>query len=125
MMMMVMMDTVRLELQKKMMISSSIKVCKINELPDGQSKCLRVNDKEVAVFNVKGKYYAIDNTCIHAGAPLNDGHIDEEKCQVICSWHGWGYDLATGKCVTHPRQDVFAGSYPVKILGDEIFIEIK
>ncbi|MBI3591642.1 MAG: Rieske (2Fe-2S) protein [Candidatus Melainabacteria bacterium] len=105
--------------------SHSIKVCKVSELLDGQSKCVQANGKDIAVFNIKGKLYAIDNICIHAGGTLNDGAIDEEKCQVTCNWHGWGYDLATGKCITHPRQDVFTGTYPVKVQGDEIFVEVK
>lgn len=105
--------------------NSEIKVCNVSELPLGQSKTIQTNGKEIAVFNVKGKFYAIDNVCIHAGGPLNEGSLDEENCQVSCSWHAWGYDLATGKCVTHPRQDVFTGSYSVKVQGDEIFIDVK
>jgi nitrite reductase/ring-hydroxylating ferredoxin subunit len=103
----------------------SIKVCKVSDLPSGQSKCVQVSGKEIAVFNIKGKFYALDNACVHAGAPLNDGYIDEEKAQVSCNWHGWGYDLATGKCVTHPRQDVFTGSYSVKVQGTDLYIEVK
>ena len=104
--------------------NSKFRVCNVNELQPGQAKTVRANDKEIAVFNVKGKYYAIDNGCIHAGAPLSDGHIDEEKCQVICGWHAWSYDLSTGKCVTHPRQDVFAGSYTVQVENEEIFVSV-
>lgn len=103
----------------------SIKVCKISELPSGQSKCVQVSGREIAVFNVKGKFYALDNACVHAGGSLHDGFLDEEKCQVACGWHAWGYDLATGKCVTHPRQDVFTNSYSVKVQGDDLYIEVK
>lgn len=105
--------------------SPRIKVCKVSELGPGQSKCVKNGDNEITVFNVKGKYYAIDNLCIHAGAPLSEGFLDEEKCQVTCNWHGWKYDIATGKCLTHPRQDVFLNSYPVIVQGDEIFVEVK
>lgn len=101
-----------------------IKVCKASELSSGQAKSIQTNGKEIAVFNVNEKYYAIENTCIHAGGPLNEGHIDTENCAVTCSWHGWGYDLATGKCVTHPKQDVFIKTYTVKIQGDEIFVQV-
>ena len=104
--------------------SHSIKVCKASELIEGQSKCVQANGKDIAIFNVKGKLYAIDNICIHAGGTLNDGPIDEEKCQVTCNWHGWAYDLATGKCVTHPRQDVFTSTYTVKIENDNVFVLI-
>ena len=106
------------------MEKTQIKVCQVSELSSGQAKSVKVNGKEIGVFNIKGKYYAIDNLCIHAGAPLSEGPIDEESCQVTCGWHSWTYDLATGKCVSHPRQDVFANSYPVKVQGNEIFVEV-
>ena len=101
-----------------------IRVCKTSELTEGQSKCVQTNGKDIAVFNVKGKFYAIDNICIHAGGTLNDGPIDLENCQVTCNWHGWAYDLATGKCITHPKQDVFTGTYPVKIEHDNVFVVV-
>lgn len=101
-----------------------IKVCKKNELPSGQSKSIQANGKDIGVFNIKDKLYAIDNLCIHAGAPLTEGSLDLEKCVVVCGWHSWGYDLATGKCVTHPRQDVFTKTYPVEIVGDEVFVTV-
>ena len=105
--------------------NNMIKVCKTSELPHGQSKCVQASGKEIAVFNIKGKYFAIDNLCIHAGAPLTDGSVDEEKCQVTCGWHAWGYYLSTGKCVTHPKQDVFTGTYSVKVQNDEVFVIVS
>ena len=105
--------------------SNPIKVCKTSELTSGQSKCIKVTNKEIAVFNINGKFYAIDNICIHAGGPLNEGYLDTDNCQITCPWHAWGYDLATGKCVTHPKQDVFTSTFPVKVQGDEIFVEVK
>lgn len=106
------------------MVTTKIKVCKASELQPGQAKAIQAGDKEIGVFNINGKYYAIDNICLHAGGPLNEGFVDPANCQVTCSWHGWGFDLATGKCVTHPKQDVFAGTYAVKVEGDEVFVEV-
>ena len=67
--------------------------CARIELPGGD---------EVAVFNVDGEYYAIDNFCPHKGAPLSEGllcgHI------VECSLHGWQFDVRTGKCLTVPER---------------------
>ncbi len=105
--------------------NSKVKVCNISELQPGQTKSLKVKDKDIAIFNVDAKLYAIDNMCIHAGAPLSEGFIDVEKCQVTCNWHSWVFDLSTGKCVSHPRQDVFSGTYPVQVVGDEVFVEVK
>ncbi len=101
-----------------------ISVCKVDELPSGQSKCIKLEGKEIGLFNVNGKYYALNNVCIHAGGTLHDGPLNCDKAQISCSWHAWTFDLATGKCVSHPKQDVFAKTYPVKIVNNEIFIDI-
>lgn len=107
------------------MKGTKAKVCNTSELQAGQAKSITINGKEIGVFNLNGKFYAIDNICIHAGGPLHEGTVDSGNCQVTCLWHGWAFDLATGKCVTHPRQDVFTNTYPVKVENDEIFIEVK
>lgn len=104
---------------------SLIKVCALSELPSGQAKYVQVNGKEVGIFNANGKLFAINNICIHAGGRLNEGYIDCEKAQVVCPWHAWNFDLATGKCISHPRQDIFADIYTVKIQNDEVFVEVK
>lgn len=102
-----------------------IRLCKINEISVGEAKSFVVEGREIGVFNVDGKLYAIDNLCVHAGAPLSEGSIDTENCRVFCGWHGWAFDLATGKCTTHPRQDVFCDSYPIIIKNDEIYIKFQ
>lgn len=53
---------------------------------------------EVAVFNVDGEYYAIDNFCPHKGAPLSEGQLCGHI--VECSLHGWQFDVRTGECLT-------------------------
>ncbi len=62
--------------------SQYIKLCKTIEIPEAQAKSFEINDQEIGVFNIKGKFYAINNLCIHAGASLHDGVIDIENCQV-------------------------------------------
>ena len=62
------------------------------ELPDGN---------ELAVYNVNGEFYAIDNSCPHRGAPLSEG----ELCGHIveCGLHGWQFDVRSGECLTVPE----------------------
>src|SRR3982751_5816368 len=60
------------------------------ELPEGD---------ELAVCNVGGEYYAIENFCPHKGAPLADGHLSAHA--IECDWHGWRFDLRTGECLTN------------------------
>jgi nitrite reductase/ring-hydroxylating ferredoxin subunit len=68
-------------------------------------ECARIqlpSGEEVAVFNVDGEYYAIDNFCPHKGAPLSDGALCGHV--VECSLHGWQFDVRTGECLTVPER---------------------
>jgi nitrite reductase/ring-hydroxylating ferredoxin subunit len=60
------------------------------------------NGDEVAVFNVGGEYYAIENFCPHKGAPLSEGVLCGHV--VECSLHGWQFDVRTGDCLTVPER---------------------
>ena len=75
----------------------------------------------IAVFNVGGNYYAIENTCPHRGGPLAEGIMAGEE--VICPWHGSRFNVKTGSVVTPPaRQGV--KSFPVRISGDDVEVEV-
>ncbi len=99
---------------------TKVKVANVNELNEGQGKIVEVNGKDIALFNIKGKFYAIDNTCLHAGGPVGEGELNENV--VTCPWHGWQYDVTTGKSVM--PGSVKVNSYKVEIKGKEIFVEI-
>lgn len=55
---------------------------------------------EVALFNLDGTFYTIDNTCTHRGGPHSEGEIDGEE--VTCPWHGTVYKIKTGEAVSAP-----------------------
>lgn len=71
---------------------------------------LQVEDRWIAVFRLDGGYVAIDNACPHAGAPLCDGTVINDK--VICFLHAWEFDLRTGACDVGPEWNVT--TYPVR-----------
>ena len=81
---------------------------------------MRVEGRPIALFADGDGLYAIDNACRHNGAPIDDGFV-HDGC-VVCPWHGWTFELATG------RQVVLFGSipglrtYPVRVEGDEVSI---
>lgn len=75
--------------------------CATLELPDGN---------ELAVYNVGGEFYAIENFCPHKGAPLSEGALCGHV--VECGWHGWEFDVRTGQCLT--VADAIK-TYPLKI----------
>jgi nitrite reductase/ring-hydroxylating ferredoxin subunit len=96
-------------------------VARTDELPPGQGKVVEVKHKRIAVFNAGGRYYALDDTCPHRGAPLSEGEL--EGAAVVCPWHGAIFDLATGE-VTRPPAAVGVATYDVRIDGQEIAIAV-
>lgn len=70
------------------------KVGRTDQIRPGHAHAYRVGAYDVAVFNVDGQLYAIENTCPHQGAPLTDGWMDGPI--VTCSWHAWCFDVRTG-----------------------------
>jgi nitrite reductase/ring-hydroxylating ferredoxin subunit len=74
---------------------SFVRVGNVEELPEGTSRAFAVGRYEVALFNVDGNLYALENCCPHQGGPIVDGWI--EGGTVTCPWHAWRFDLRTGK----------------------------
>lgn len=77
--------------------------------------------KQLAVFNVSGDIYAVDNRCPHEGYPLSEGVVDEQ-CQLTCNWHNWKFRLRDGACVLG-SDDVRA--YPTKIEDGYVWIDLS
>lgn len=98
-----------------------VKVATVQEIPPGKSKQAKVGGKTLAVFNVNGSFYAIDDTCPHRGAPLWEGEL--EGTHVICPWHAATFDVTTGAHLTPPaRSDV--ACYKVQVVGDEVQVDV-
>src|SRR5207244_11228828 len=69
------------------------KVASTADLAPGAAKCVEVARKKLALFNVDGSCYAIDDTCTHLGGPLSEGEVSGEE--VTCLWHGAVYNIKT------------------------------
>ena len=97
------------------------------ELPPGSRRIVRVNGREIGVFNVKGVYYALRNLCPHQGAPLclgeltgltvsdEPGEIEWTRAGEIlrCPWHGWEFDILSGRTIFKSKARV--KTYDVRI----------
>ena len=97
-----------------------VRVAKVVEIAPGTIREVQVEGKTLAVANVAGKFYAINNTCIHRGGPLGQGTL--EGIEVTCPWHGWRYDVSTGKA-SH-NQAAGVACYPAEVRGEEVFVNI-
>lgn len=96
-----------------------VRVASVGDIRKGEGRAFFVNNREVAIFNCDGKFYAIDNACKHQGGPLGEGELD--GCTVVCPWHGWTYDVRNGQSPDDP--DASVAAYPLKVEGDDILIE--
>ena len=68
---------------------------------EGAVATVWVGDAEVALVRSNGRLHAVDAVCPHAGGPLGEGFVD--GASVVCPYHGWAFDLATGRCGVAPR----------------------
>ena len=98
-----------------------VKVMSEEDLPIGKSAIISAGEDEIALFNYKGKYYAIANKCPHRGAPLGEGRIEEGI--VICPNHEWRFKLENGANMQNP--ELFIPTYPVKVKNENIYIGLE
>ncbi|HAM41341.1 MAG TPA: non-heme iron oxygenase ferredoxin subunit [Candidatus Omnitrophica bacterium] len=101
-------------------MAQGTRVAKVSEIPAGTGKVIEAGGRTLAVFNVDGTFYAIDNTCKHRGGPLGEGSLSGTT--VTCPWHGWEYDVANGTCAFDPSVSVQA--FPITVEGDEILVSV-
>src|ERR1700674_1501621 len=96
------------------------RAAKTNEITPGTIREFHIEGKAIALANVGGKFYAINNTCLHRGGQLGQGVMDGKM--VTCPWHGWQYDVTTGRVGQSPAAGV--DRYPVEVRGDEGFVNV-
>jgi 3-phenylpropionate/trans-cinnamate dioxygenase ferredoxin subunit len=100
-----------------------VDICPLSQLPPGSHRVIEHEDLEIAVFNVDGTLYAIEDRCSHDDGVLADGEIDPEACTLECPRHGSLFDLKTGKPLTLPAY-VPVETFPVRVTDDTIQLEI-
>ena len=98
-----------------------VRTVKVDEVPPGSVREVVVEGKAIALANIGGSFYAINNTCLHRGGPLAEGPLEGKI--VTCPWHGWQYDMTTGKVVQNPAVGV--DCYPTEVRGQDVFIDVK
>lgn len=96
------------------------KVARVGDVQVGRSKKVMVGDLEIALWNAKGKIYAINNVCPHQHfSSLHEGTL--EGICVTCPMHGWTFSLETGEATSGGGK---AFVYTVEVRGDQVFVDI-
>ena len=96
-----------------------LRAARKDEITAGSIREFQVDGKTVALANVDGQFYAINNTCLHRGGPLGQGELAGKV--VTCPWHGWQYDVTSGKVSMNPSVGV--DCYAIEVRGDDIFVD--
>ncbi|NBT59624.1 Rieske (2Fe-2S) protein [bacterium] len=96
-------------------------VATLPEIPVGNSKCIEVQGKMIAVFHTFQGWFALDERCSHRGGPLSEGKVDNH--QVTCPWHQARFDLRSGQCLSNQKLSTLR-SYKVVLEGEQVKIEL-
>lgn len=97
------------------------KVARVEDVPSGTGKVVRAGSTVLALFNLGGTFYALDNRCTHMGGPLGEGAVEANR--VTCPWHGSVFDIATGNVIEPPARRPVA-TFRVHVEGGEVLVEL-
>jgi len=96
-----------------------VKVARKADIPQQRSKLIHLGEEEIALWHVKGRFYAINNVCPHQHIPaLHKGTL--EGIKVTCPMHGWTYSLETGVAEFGNGR---VKTYQVRVEGDDVLVE--
>ena len=124
------------------MSGSRIRVGSVTEFRDGDRKLVPIGSGEIGVFRVDGRFVAYLNRCLHQGGPVCEGRFfprmtarvtdrglvqgerfDRSEPHLVCPWHGWEYDLRTGKFCGDQTRSLH--TYPVEVHGDDVYVLVS
>ena len=98
-----------------------VKVADVDELGPGDRKVVEVKGRYVALFNVEGEFFAIEDICTHDDGPLAEGELDSHV--IECPRHGATFDVRTGEVLSFPAITSVA-SYRVKIENGKVLVAV-
>jgi nitrite reductase/ring-hydroxylating ferredoxin subunit len=96
-------------------------VAKVGELEPGKSRVVEMKGKSIALFNIDGTLFAVDNVCLHMGGPIGEGSLSGSV--VTCPWHGWQYNVENGVKISDPEKKL--KTYEVVVEGEEIKLMVN
>ncbi|HEX5042772.1 MAG TPA: Rieske 2Fe-2S domain-containing protein [Candidatus Polarisedimenticolaceae bacterium] len=94
----------------------------LSEFPEGRGRAVLVDGHRIAILRQGSRMVAVADACPHMGASLADGRIEDGI--VTCPWHGWRYDVATGKGLAPARPWACVRTFEVKLEGDDVLVRI-
>ncbi|MBI2207742.1 MAG: Rieske 2Fe-2S domain-containing protein [Candidatus Rokubacteria bacterium] len=103
-----------------MTTGTRVRVAAVSEVPPGEGRVVEAGERTLALFNVDGRFFAVDNRCLHRGGPLGEGPL--EGSVVTCPWHAWRFDVTTGANVNNPAVKV--ACFPVSVENETVWVTV-
>jgi 3-phenylpropionate/trans-cinnamate dioxygenase ferredoxin component len=101
-----------------------IDVAPADELPPGSVKIVVVGSFRLGVYNINGRYCAIEDRCSHDDGPLCEGDFDPEEGVVICPRHGATFDICSGRPLTLPAYEPVE-TFPVRVHDGIVKVDVS
>jgi len=102
---------------------AEIVVAPVDELPPGTVKIVHAGEISVGVYNLNGRYCAIEDRCSHDDGPLCEGEFEPDTGVVICPRHGANFDIRSGEALTLPAFEPVS-TYPVRVVDGIVKVEL-
>jgi 3-phenylpropionate/trans-cinnamate dioxygenase ferredoxin component len=99
-----------------------VDIAKVTDIPLNEVRTFEVEGLPIAVCNLDGRFYAIDDRCTHDDGPLGEGRLD--GAAIECPRHGARFDVRTGEVLAMPAA-IPIRTYPTRIEGDRVIVEIE
>src|SRR5262245_31921490 len=97
------------------------KITPANNVPPREGRAVQIGDIQLAIFNVNGRYFTIENACPHKGGPLCDGMVSGNA--VVCPLHGRRFDLETGMALRASEASCVA-MFPTRVEEGIILVDL-
>ena len=96
-------------------------IANAQDIPQGKTLCVSINEKEILLCHTAEGFYAVDNLCSHAEARLSDGKLKGQR--ILCPLHGAAFDVRDGSALSRPASQPIR-SYPLKLEGNTIQVSL-
>ena len=103
-------------------MSNWIDVAAVDEFPPGSCRVVNAEDAYIAVFNLDGRFYAIENNCTHEDADLSDGQVEGEE--IVCPLHGARFSIITGIVMGPPAYENLR-TFPVHVADGRVQVSTE
>ncbi|MCS5708883.1 non-heme iron oxygenase ferredoxin subunit [Candidatus Berkiella cookevillensis] len=91
------------------------------QIPPGTHHVIVKEGVAIAVFNIEGKFYAIEDSCTHQGLPLSDGFQEEDK--IICPFHGAKFCIKSGRALSSPAY-INLKTFDTRLVADMVQVKV-